>query len=426
MKYNNQNSVIAFTEAKKYISGGVNSPVRAFKSIGGQPVFIRKGRGANIWDLDENRYIDYCLSWGSLILGHANKEVISQVKQVIQEGTSFGCPTLAETQLAKLICNTIPSIEKIRFVNSGTEAVMSAIRLARAYTGRNNILKFDGCYHGHSDSLLVAVGSGLGHSQGSSSAGVMPDVVKHTLSLPFNNLVTLRDYISKEGNKLAAIILEIVPANMGLILPDADFLQGIMELSEHYKCLIIADEVITGFRFPEGSAQQHYKFTPHLTTLGKIIGGGFPVGAYGGKSEIIDRVAPSGDVYQAGTLSGNPVAMNAGIATLSILSQPTAVRILSENSKYLSNNLKMIADRHRIIIHQAGSMFTLFLTGNRVRNFEDVKKFVDEKRFAVFYNRLLHQQIYMSPSLFETNFLSTAHTQKDIEITCDAIENALK
>lgn len=389
-------------------------------------MFIRKGKGANIWDIDGNRYIDYCLSWGSLILGHAPGEVISQVSRVIQDGTSFGCPTLAETQLAKLICHHMPSIEKIRFVNSGTEAVMSALRLARAYTGRSNLIKFDGCYHGHADSLLVAAGSGLGHSSTSTSSGVPIGAIEHTISLPFNDIERLRDYFSKEGNRVAAIILEIIPANMGVILPEVDFLKEISVLSKEFKCLIIADEVITGFRFPEGSAQQHYKFTPHLTTLGKIIGGGFPVGAYGGKTEIMNMVAPDGDIYQAGTLSGNPVAMNAGIATISILSDPSTIQILTKSTEQLSGALNLIADKYRIRLHQAGSMFSLFLTEGRIKNFQDVKENVDAKRFAVFYHRLLQQGIYMSPSMFETNFLSVAHTTKDIEITCDVIENSLK
>jgi glutamate-1-semialdehyde 2,1-aminomutase len=426
MNLKNTYSIKAFKEAKKYLPGGVNSPVRAFKSIGGVPVFMKKGKGANIWDIDDNRYIDYCLSWGSLILGHANKGVINRAKKAINNGSSFGCPTLAETELAKLISSAIPSLEKVRFVNSGTEAVMSAIRLARAYTGRNTIVKFDGCYHGHSDSLLVSAGSGVAHSPEASSLGVPAELVKHTISIPFNNTEILGEYFSRHGKDVAAIILEIVPANMGLILPDKQFLDLIRDLAKQFNSLIIADEVITGFRFSEGSAQQHYGFEPHITTLGKIIGGGFPVGAYGGKKEIMSLIAPEGNVYQAGTLSGNPVAMHAGIASISKLLEPVSFKKLDKLTQLMVTEMKIVEEKYNICFHSAGPMFTIFLSGRHIRNFEDVRNNIDEKRFSGFYKKLLKQKIYMSPSLYETNFLSTAHTLKDIEITCEAIEKALK
>lgn len=419
-------SQIAFEEARKILPGGVNSPVRSFKSIGRTPLFIAKGQGSYLWDIDENKYIDYCLSWGSLILGHAYSSVINKVSRIIQNGTSYGAPTLAETELATLISGTIPSIEKIRFVNSGTEAVMSAIRLARAYTGKNLIVKFDGCYHGHSDSLLVAAGSGLAHISTSTSSGISSETVRYTASLPFNDIQTFESFVRKHRHKIAAVILEVVPANMGLVLPDPKFLKIIEEYAGIYKYLVIADEVITGFRFEEGSAQQHFNFSPHLTTLGKIIGGGFPVGAYGGKNEIMQLIAPEGEVYQAGTLSGNPVAMTAGIETLSLLKQSEIQKRLTRNTNHLFSELEILAEKYNITLNRLGSMFTLFLTNRQINSFNDSKFSLSEKTFAEFYQLLLAQNIYLSPSMFETNFISTEHTLEDLDYTAQTIENAFK
>lgn len=414
----------AFLKAQTVLAGGVNSPVRAFRGMETSPVFIRKGKGAVITDIDNNNYIDYCLSWGALILGHAPQAVVDAVNEVLHEGTSFGAPTERETELAMLISKCMPSIERIRFVNSGTEAVMSAIRLARAYTEKKIIVKFDGCYHGHADHLLVSAGSGVSSLHGASSAGVPDEFIQLTVSIPYNNKQTVEEVFRKYKNRIAAIIVEPVPANMGVIIPDREFLLFLREITTINHSLLIFDEVITGFRIGLGGAQEYFGIKPDLTTLGKIIGGGFPVGAYGGKQDIMKLLAPDGQVYQAGTLSGNPIAMAAGIATIDQLKEPGKYDALEEKTRSFISILLEICRNKGIQVNAFGSMFTLFFSDTPVTDFETAKK-CDVKRFAAFHKQLLYQHIYFPPSQFETNFLSFAHTHREIEETINSIKSLL-
>ncbi len=414
----------AYNEALKYIPGGVNSPVRSLKAVGNSPIFIQKAKGAKLTDIDKNKYIDFCLSWGVFILGHANNSVEKEIIKAVKNGTSYGLPTLQETRLAELICNAVSSIDKVRFVNSGTEAVMSAIRLARAYTHRDIIIKFDGCYHGHADHLLVSAGSGVAQLKSASSDGVPDCFVEKTISLPYNDINAVESLFSEIGNEIAAIIIEPIAANMGVIKADFEFLQTLRNLTLQYKSLLIFDEVITGFRIGLGGAQNYYGIQPDITTLGKIIGGGFPVGAYGGKAQIMSLIAPEGPVYQAGTLSGNPVAMSAGIKTLELLSQPGFYDKLDTITNYFINELKNIISNKKLTLHQVGPMFTLFFTDQKIRNFDEVKK-CDTQKFALFFNKLLENGIYFSPSQFETNFISIAHTKSQLNKTISVIHKTL-
>ncbi|OAV74980.1 Glutamate-1-semialdehyde 2,1-aminomutase [Bacteroidales bacterium Barb7] len=410
---NRTNSIQAYKEAVQYIPGGVNSPVRALRSVDESPLFIQKARNAWLTDIDGNRYTDYCLSWGVFILGHAHPAVSRAVSRAIVYGTSYGIPSLQETELAKLVNRHFPSMEKVRFVNSGTEAVMSAVRLARGFTGRNLIVKFDGCYHGHADHLLVSAGSGAASLPASSSAGVPKGFTAHTVSLPFNDRKAVSRFFRERGKEVAAVIVEPVPANMGVILPQNDFLQHLRTLTKQADSLLIFDEVITGFRLSIGGAQQKWEIVPDLTTLGKIIGGGFPAAAFGGRSDIMALLAPDGPVYQAGTLSGNPIAMTAGIETINQLSHPDFYTDLAQKTTWFFNALADDIAHKDIRLNQTDSMFTLFFTGENVNSFADAKR-TDTERFKRFFKHMLSRNIYISPSPFEANFLSSAHTEKEL------------
>lgn len=415
----------AYNEASKYIPGGVNSPVRALRSVGEAPLFVSKADGVNFTDVDGNEFTDFCLSWGVFILGHNHKTVNNAVKAAIDNGTSYGIPTLQETQLAKLLVKSVPSLEKVRFVSSGTEAVMSAVRVARGFTGRNIIVKFDGCYHGHADHLLVSAGSGVATLSGSSSSGVPPDFTKYTLSLPFNDLDAVKAVFDKHAGDIAAVILEPVAANMGVIVPDKEFLQGLREITQQNGSLLIFDEVITGFRLALGGAQERFGLTPDLSAFGKIIGGGFPAAAFGGRAEIMDMLAPNGPVYQAGTLSGNPIAMTAGIETIQLLQRPEFYTKLQVKSDNFIAELKEIIKGKDMVINHVGSMFTLFFTNKPVRNFDDVKN-SDTDKFARFFRAMLSENIYLSPSAYEASFISEAHTTTQLEHTLKTIKKVLE
>lgn len=412
---NRENSRAAFREALRYIPGGVNSPVRALTGVGEEPVFIRRAKGSRLTDVDGNRLTDFCLSWGVFILGHGAPPVNEAVRKAIARGTSYGIPSLPETELARLVNRHIPSMQKTRFVNSGTEAVMSAVRLARGYTGRDILVKFDGCYHGHADHLLVAAGSGVAGLGRSSSAGVPDGFVASTVSIPFNDREAVSRIFRERGRDIAAVIVEPVPANMGVILPAAGFLQHLRDVTARHGSLLIFDEVITGFRLSRGGVQELSGITPDLTTVGKIVGGGFPAAAFGGRADIMSLLAPDGPVYQAGTLSGNPVAMTAGIATLNQLSADNFYPELNEKSATFIEKLKSRLSGKDITINHAGSMFTLFFTpAGHVASFEDVKK-CDQQRFARFFRYMLANRIYISPSQFEASFISAAHSRKELD-----------
>lgn len=419
-------SEAAFEEARKVMPGGVNSPVRAFRSVGGTPVFIQKAKGAYLWDLDGNQYIDYVGSWGPAILGHAHPQVIQRIQSVAENGTSFGAPTLMETEMANLVIDMVPSIEKVRFVSSGTEAVMSAIRLARAYTGRNKIIKFEGCYHGHSDYLLVKAGSGAATQGVPDSAGVPASTAAETLNARFNDLESVQQLLNAYPSQVAGILIEPVAGNMGCIPPEPGFLEGLRQLATDSRACLIFDEVMTGFRLAPGGAQERYGVTPDITCLGKIIGGGLPVGAYGGKLEIMAQVAPDGPMYQAGTLSGNPLAMAAGLETLGLLRQPGTYERLEQISEQLGQGLKTICEGKGIphYITGVGPMMTLFFVEGPVRNYQDVCRF-DKERFNRFFWGMLDRGIYLAPSQFEAGFLSLAHTEADLQKTLDAAEQAI-
>lgn len=420
-------SKLFYERALNSIPGGVNSPVRACKAVKSDPIFFERGEGSYLIDVDGNKYIDYVCSWGPLILGHSHPEVIANVYFATKKGTSFGAPTWQEVELAELIKSCIPSIEKIRLVNSGTEATMSAIRLARAYTKRKKIVKFEGCYHGHVDSLLVKAGSGLITFGVPSSPGIPEELTIHTLNLPFNDFSAVEKIFKEYGKEIAAIIVEPVPGNMGVVLPKDGFLHFLREITIKYEALLIFDEVITGFRIGLSGAQGKYGIIPDLTCLGKIIGGGLPVGAYGGKEEIMNFVAPDGPVYQAGTLSGNPVAVSAGLATLKELIKPGTYEKLENLSKKLEEGIKEVLKKLKLSyqLNRVASMCTLFFTEKEVIDFQSALT-SDTQKFAIFWQKMLEKGIYLPPSQFEAWFISLAHEEEEIHKTIVAIYDVLK
>lgn len=415
-----------YERALQVMVGGVNSPVRAFKAVGGKPLFIARGKGSRIWDVDGNSFIDYVCSWGPLILGHSKAAVVEAALEAIENGTSFGAPTEPELKLAEKICASIASIEKLRFVNSGTEATMSALRLARAYTSRSKVLKFDGCYHGHADPFLTQAGSGLATFDIPNSLGVTRELSVDTVTIPFNDIPALEEAFRKSGHEFAAVIVEPVAGNMGVVPPKQGFLQAIRDLCSKNGCLLIFDEVITGFRLSMGGAQTIFGIKPDITCLGKIIGGGFPAGAYGGRRDVMQLVSPEGPVYQAGTLSGNPIAMTAGLTTISLLNN-TSYEKLERIASSLERGLKDSADHANlpITINRVGSMVGLFFGSEQVRNYEDTKR-TNHGLYAKFHHGMLTAGVYLPPSPFETVFLSTAHSHEDVESTVDAARRAFR
>lgn len=417
-------SAEAFRRAQQVIPGGVNSPVRALKSVGATPLFVKESKGAYITDIDDNKIIDFCMSWGVFILGHSNERVNRAAIEAISHGSSYGIPTENETILAEKVREAIPSMERLRFVNSGTEATMSAIRVARGYTGRDILVKFEGNYHGHADHLLVSAGSGVANISNASSAGVPEGFTKYTAVLPYNDIDALRNYFKTNGDKVAAVILEPVACNMGVVCPSLDFLKAAREVTEQHGSLLIFDEVITGFRLSRGGAQQLFGIKPDMTTVGKIVGGGFPAAAFGGRADIMKVLAPDGPVYQAGTLSGNPVAMAAGIETLTQLSHPDFYKKLDEKSDRFISRLKEIIAGKDIQLNHCGSMFTLFFNKSEVRNFQDTKR-SDQERFARYFNNMLQRGIYVSPSQFEGNFISETHTPEILDYVLQSISESI-
>jgi glutamate-1-semialdehyde 2,1-aminomutase len=425
---NTEKSAAFFTEALQYLPGGVDSPVRAFRSVGGTPLFMQRGAGSRIFDEDGNEYIDYCMSWGPLILGHADADVLWAIQETAVNGTSFGTPHRFEVEMAKLVTGAYPSIEKVRFVNSGTEAVMSAVRLARGFTGRNKIIKCDGCYHGHADFMLVAAGSGLATFGTPDSAGVTPGNAQDTLVVPYNDTEQLEACLKKNRGSVAAVIMEPVPCNYGLLVPEDNYLRAVRELCDSYGVLLIFDEVINGFRLAWGGAQENFGVRADLTTLGKIIGGGLPVGAYGGRRDIMSMIAPDGPVYQAGTLSGNPLAMAAGIATLKKLEGAQAYKTLREKADLLRHKLQPVQQQYagRVLIQQLESIFCFYFTNaEKIKTLEEVKK-CDMQLFGRYHREMLNCGIYLAPSGYEVGFLSLAHTEADLDRTVAAIGTALK
>jgi glutamate-1-semialdehyde 2,1-aminomutase len=415
-----------FAAAQKLMPGGVSSPVRAFKSVGGQPIVFDKVKGAYIWDVDGNQYIDYVGTWGPAICGHAHPEVISALRDSLENGTSFGAPSALENVLAEMVIDAVPCIEMVRFVNSGTEACMAVSRLMRAFTGRDKIIKFEGCYHGHADMFLVKAGSGVATLGLPDSPGVPKSVTVNTLNAPYNDLEAVKALFAANPGEIAGVILEPVVGNAGFIVPDAGFLEGLREITKDNGALLVFDEVMTGFRIAYGGAQQKFGVTPDLTTLGKIIGGGLPVGAYGGRKDIMAMVAPSGPMYQAGTLSGNPLAMTAGIKTLELLQKPGTYEQLDKITKKLSEGLLKIAKDAGIAAcgGQISGMFGLFFTAGPVHNYEDAKK-SDLGKFSRFHRGMLERGIYLAPSQFEAGFTSVAHTDEDIERTLTAAREVM-
>ena len=414
-------SATLFDEARELIPGGVNSPVRACGSVGGKPLFIEKGDKSRLYDADGNAFIDYVLSWGPLILGHRPPAVVQAIQDVLKTGTSFGAPTQLETRLAGMVTQMVPSVDMVRMVNSGTEATMSALRLARGVTGRDLIIKFDGCYHGHADTLLVAAGSGVATLGIPGSPGVPASVIQNTLSLPYNDIDGFRQVMKQKGDKVAGVILEPVAGNMGMVMPEEGFLETLRQETETYGALLIFDEVMTGFRVAKDSAQGLFNITPDMTCFGKVIGGGLPVGAYGGRREIMSQIAPTGAIYQAGTLSGNPLAMAAGIATLTALQEDGVYDTLTLRTQTLMKGFQAAADDAGIPFQTgyAGSMAGFFFNGRKVRNFEEAKT-CDLERFAAFYRGMLKKGVYLAPSQFEACFVSLAHTNEDIAETIAA------
>lgn len=422
----NKKSRSLFKKACRFIPGGVNSPVRAFKSVNSDPLFIKKARGSSLWDADGNVYLDYLASWGPMLLGHAHPAVARAVKKALKRGTSFGAPTQTEVELAELITRSIPSIQSVRLVNSGTEATMSALRLARAYTKKDKVIKFEGCYHGHCDSFLIKAGSGattLGHP---SSPGVTEGTAGDTLLARYNNIESVEKLFA-EHNDIGTVIIEPVPANMGVILPEDDFLKKLAEVTKKNNALLIFDEVITGFRMTGLSAQEYFNVTPDLTTLGKIIGGGFPVGAFGGRKEIMDKMAPSGPVYQAGTLSGNPIAAAAGLKTLKIILKEGIIDEANFKAGILFRDIKetLIEEQIEAGLNHITSFGTLFFTGEKVNNYKQALK-SDTRRYAAYFIKMLEQGIYLAPSQFEACFVSAAHSRQDIQKTVRIFKKVIK
>lgn len=420
-----ERSIKAFEEAKKVIPGGVNSPVRAFKSVDMNPIYVERGQGSKVYDIDGNAYIDYIASWGPLIAGHAHPQVVEALKQVTEKGTSFGAPTEIETKLAQLVVDRVPSVDIVRMVNSGTEATMSALRLARGYTKRNKILKFEGCYHGHADSLLIKAGSGVATLGLPDSPGVPESTASHTITVPYNDVESLKLAFESFGQDIAAVIMEPVAGNMGVVPPLPGFLENVREITTKYGALLILDEVMTGFRVDYSCAQGKFDVTPDLTCFGKVIGGGLPVGAYGGKKEIMELMAPVGPIYQAGTLSGNPLAMTAGYETLSLMT-PERYEELEQKGAYLEKGIRHNAEKHGIPHHinRVGSMVGFFFNEGPITNFEQAKK-SDLKRFARYFQLMAEEGVYIPPSQFEGMFISIVHTEEDLNRTIAANDKAL-
>ncbi|HEY8321914.1 MAG TPA: glutamate-1-semialdehyde 2,1-aminomutase [Candidatus Baltobacteraceae bacterium] len=422
-----ERSISAFARARNVIAGGVNSPVRAFRAVGGSPVFMKSGAGARMRSLDDREYLDYVLSWGPLILGHAHPDVVKAITAAAARGSSFGTPTEAESELAELIVAMVPSIERVRFTSSGTEATMSAVRLARGFTGRDAIVKFAGCYHGHGDAFLIAAGSGALTNGVPNSPGVPEGVARDTIVLPYNDAAAVRGAFEANPDRIAAVIVEPYAGNMGLVLPEAGYLQALRELCTQYGALLIFDEVMTGFRVGRGGAQERENVLPDLTTLGKVIGGGLPVGAFGGRADVMDLLSPAGPVYQAGTLSGNPLAMAAGIATLkAIRDDATLFERLEVLTKLLTEGLTAVFDKHGVAqtTAYAGSMFGLFFTAGPVRDLTGAMT-SDTERYKKYFHGMLDRGIYLAPAQFEAGFVSTAHTVKDVEQTIEAADEVL-
>ena len=427
MTLHDEKSLQAFLRAKKVIPGGVNSPVRAFKAVGRHPLFIERGAGARIWDIDGNCYLDYVASWGPLIAGHAHPEVVEAIKKAAEKGTSYGAPTEIETDLAEEVLKAYTSMDMVRMVNSGTEATMSALRLARGATGRTKIVKFEGCYHGHADALLIKAGSGALTFGVPDSPGIPVQTASTTISAQYNDLDGLRDIFVHEGEDIAAVILEPVTGNMGVVLPEPGFLSGLRELTAEYGSLLIFDEVMTGFRVSYGGVQEHYKIDPDLTCLGKIIGGGLPVGAYGGKRKFMELIAPSGPVYQAGTLSGNPLAMAAGMAILKLLQKPGVYDDLGKRTFRLADGIKRLAQAAGLplAVNMIGAMFSVFFTAENVRDFRSACT-SNGDIFARYFRGMLERGIYLAPSQYEAVFLSIVHTDDDVDFTLEQVSKVLK
>lgn len=418
-----------FAAAQKHIPGGVNSPVRAFKGVGGEPIFFKRGEGAYLWSESDKKYIDYVASWGPAIVGHAHPKVIKAVQEAAVNGLSFGAPTVTETVMADRLCELVPSMDLVRMVSSGTEATMSAIRLARGFTGRDKIVKFEGCYHGHSDSLLVKAGSGMLTLGVPSSPGVPASLAEHTITLPYNDSAAVRESFSHIGGQVACIIVEPVAGNMNCIPPVPGFLETLREVCDQYGAVLIFDEVMTGFRVSLGGAQGHYKIKPDLTTLGKVVGGGMPVGAFGGKREIMEKIAPLGPVYQAGTLSGNPVAMAAGLANLDLITQPGFYEELAKKTEYLVNGIMSEAKKAGIPMSEnhVGGMFGIFFTEEaKITSYGQAVQKCNVDRFRLFFHGMLNEGVYLAPSAFEAGFVSAAHTMADLDATIAAAGRVLR
>jgi glutamate-1-semialdehyde 2,1-aminomutase len=424
---NRNKSIELFEQAKQVLPGGVDSPVRAFRAVGGQPVFIERGEGAYLYDVDGNRYVDYVLSWGPLILGHAYPQVVEALKQAVERGTSYGAPSPLEVELARLVQEFMPKIEMLRFVNSGTEATMSALRLARAYTNKNKIIKFEGCYHGHADLLLVQAGSGVATLGLPDSPGVPPATVQDTLVARYNDLDSAAALFQRYPDEIAAVIVEPVAGNMGVVPPVEEFLPGLRQLTAENQALLIFDEVMTGFRIHPGGAQTLYNVEPDLTTLGKVIGGGLPVGAYGGRREILEMIAPSGPVYQAGTLSGNPLAMTAGLITLKALRAEGVWERMEVNAQELVKGIASRAQKAGVAVQstRVGTMFSTFFTDQSVQDWSSVKT-SDTQRFGRYFRAMLEAGVYLAPSQFEASFISSAHDSRVVQATLEAAEKSME
>ncbi|GAA0355353.1 glutamate-1-semialdehyde 2,1-aminomutase [Bacillus horti] len=426
MSHRYEKSINAFEEAKKVIPGGVNSPVRALKSVEMNPIYFERGAGSKVYDLDGNEFVDYVASWGPLVAGHAHPQVVEALKKVTENGTSFGAPTLIETKLAQLVVDRVPAVDIVRMVNSGTEATMSALRLARGYTKKNKIIKFIGCYHGHADSLLIKAGSGVATLALPDSPGVPESIANHTITVHYNDLESVKAAFEQFGGDIAAIIVEPVAGNMGVVPPQPGFLEGLRSITEENGALLIFDEVMTGFRVDYGCAQGRFNIAPDLTCFGKVIGGGLPVGAYGGKKEIMEQVAPVGPIYQAGTLSGNPLAMTAGYETLSLMT-PESYELLEEKGAYLEQGIRHNAEKHGIpyTINRVGSMVGFFFNEGPVHNFQQASA-SNLKRFARYFQLMAEYGVYIPPSQYEGMFISIVHTQEDLDFTIQANDRALE